>query len=388
MNYGITQAGFVRKPYSICLSEIQARMQDSEMFGNDVDLSDVQPHGVLSKLMAFSEDRMWQILEDLYYSLWISSAEGVSLDRAVRFGMIGRKKPFYATVDLAFTGEAGSFADKIQAETAQGLVFETHNVTIGEDGTVIVTAKCTVPGSAGIVAANTITRIKIPQSGFSTVTNPERSSGGRPREHDMELRTRYDELPQSTGSSVVAIMAALKNVEGVMSVSVAENFKLITDENGLPPVSIEAVVIGGDDYAIASVLAEKCAVNTYGNITVPVTDSQSILRQIRFSRAENVLVNVRFTVTRNPEWNDENIILIKRSAVQYIGGVDDTLTEYSGVGVSKPVKAWRISTLLDNISGVDNIQIEVSRDGINYSDVLTFLNRENPQTQMALIEVL
>lgn len=388
MNYGITSAGFVRKPYLTCLSEIQTRMQDSDMFGSEVDLSDVQPHGIFSKLMAFSEDRMWQELEAAYYSLWISSAEGVSLDRAVRFGFIERKDPYYATVTLEFEGDAGSSAETIQAETAQSIVFQAEDVTIGEDGTVSVTAKCTVSGSAGIVAANTITKIKTPKTGFTSVNNPERSENGRAEESDIELRERYDELPQATGSSVPAIKAALLDLDGVTSVIVAENTTLATDSNGLPPISIEAVIDGGDDDEIAEVLLAKAAIKTYGTTTVSIEDSQGITRQMSFSRASDISVYVRITVTQNDDWSSSNEVLLQRACVEHVGGVDDELTEHDGVGVAGTTYAWKIETLLDDISGMDDVTVELSTDQITYSRKLEFLNRQRPTTEITAIEVI
>lgn len=390
MSYGITEQGFIVKPYSEILSDMQEKAR--ELLGDDIDLSEYSPDGLRLALMAWAVSQQWDLAEDVYYAMWLSTAEGASLDRVVKLGFASRQPSAYATVPLEFAGEAGSEVPVgTQAETAQAVVFETLAAgVIGEGGTVLITALCTVAGVDGIVAEGMINSIKTPLNGVDSVTNPSASTGGRPIEEDPELRTRYSQMPFSTGSSTEAIYAALSNLAGVISVMVFENTSNATDENEIPPKCIEAVVHGGDDDEIAAALFDKKAggIDLYGSTEVMLVDSQGIERTIRFSRPENVDVYVIYDIVTSAEWDEDNSTLVKRRAIEYIGGVDDLLNEYEGVGISKTVFAWKLRAVQLGISGISDITVKIGiTPGPTASNNLPFLPRQRARTDSAKITV-
>jgi hypothetical protein len=81
-------------------------------------------------------------------------------------------------------------------------------------------------------------------------------------------------------------------------VSVLENFTDVTDVNGLPPHSIEAIVLGGADADIAQVIYETKAAGTrpHGTTFVNITDSSGNPQAIGFSRptSTNIRMDVAF----------------------------------------------------------------------------------------------
>ena len=52
MTYGITEQGFVRKPYTVILSEAQGKAR--VLFGSDIDLSETSPDGMWVMLMSWA----------------------------------------------------------------------------------------------------------------------------------------------------------------------------------------------------------------------------------------------------------------------------------------------------------------------------------------------
>jgi uncharacterized phage protein gp47/JayE len=393
MNYGITPQGFIRKPFNVILQELVQTAQSGEYFGNEIDLSPESPLGALVHLIAWAIDRQWQLAEDVYYSMWLSTAEGVHLDRVCKLGFVSRRPATYATVVLRFYGEPGAEVPaKTQAETAQNIVFETiSDAVITNVGYVDVLARCTVPGTIGIVQSGMINSIKTPLPGVDSVINLQASWGGKDIESDYELVERYQQLPAATGSSVQSIISALQSTVGVISATVFENTGNVTDSNGLPPKSVECIVQGGADQDVARTIFTKKAagIATHGSEEIQIVDDKGIDRLIKFSRPQNINVYVQYKIQTNQEWSDDNIIIIKRNAIKYIGGVDDNNTEYGGVGISNTVYIWKLIAVQQEIVGVNSISVKIGKTyPPSQSNNLTFLPRERAWTDINKIEVV
>lgn len=393
MNYGITPQGFIRKPFEVILEGIIQTAQSGEFFGSEIDLSPESPLGALVNLMAWAIDRQWQLAEDVYYSMWLSTAEGVHLDRVCKLGFVSRRPATYATAILRFIGEPGAeIPAKTQAETAQNVVFETlDDAIITSEGFVDVMARCTVLGTIGIVQSGMINSIKTPLPGVDSVINQQASWGGKDIESDHELVERYQQLPAATGSSIQSLIAALANTEGVVSVMVFENTGNVEDSNGLPPKSIECIVQGGTDENIARVIfAKKAAgIATHGSEEIQIVDDKGIERLIKFSRPQNVNVYVSYEIQVNSKWSDDSIIVMKRNAIKYIGGVDDNNIEHSGVGISNTIYIWKLIAVQQEIIGVDTITVKIGRTYPPSQSInLAFLPRERAWTDNNKIEVV
>lgn len=86
--YGVTPKGFVKKRLDVVLKEVQDDL--TEKFGFDVALN---PQSFLNVLVTNFSDRiaqLWEVAEQVYFSQYPSSAEGVNLDYAGQFAGITR----------------------------------------------------------------------------------------------------------------------------------------------------------------------------------------------------------------------------------------------------------------------------------------------------------
>ena len=167
----------------------------------------------------------------------------------------------------------------------------------------------TVPAEseeAGAVAAlaNSLTEIKTPVSGWTAVTNPVDAVVGQAEETDSELRLRMAQSQNiSSAATIEAIIARLLNVSGVTGATVIENPTDVIDGEGRPPHSFEAIVTGGTDPAVANEiwLAKGGGIETFGNLSEIVPDSQGFNHTISFSRATEIFCHLRITLTLNSE---------------------------------------------------------------------------------------
>lgn len=149
------------------------------------------------------------------------------------------------------------------------------------------------------VLAGTFTEIVTPVAGWESVTNLEPGVLGRNQETDIELRQRRGASTRLVGAgSVEAIQARLRqNVQDVRTAIVYENREPYT-VSGRPPHSFEAIVVGGDNTEIAAELwaAKPAGIETHGNESVLITDSNGDLQQIKFSRPVPVYIWVECNV--------------------------------------------------------------------------------------------
>ena len=93
----------------------------------------------------------------------------------------------------------------------------------------------------------------------------------------------------------------LQQVDDVNAVTIIENRSDEVDSDGRPPHSFESVVSGGVDQDVAELLWEvkPAGIETHGNITVTVEDSQGESQAIRFSRPVPQYIWVHLTITPN-----------------------------------------------------------------------------------------
>lgn len=152
--------------------------------------------------------------------------------------------------------------------------------------------------------ADTVTVIETPLSGLNSVNNDLDFTVGREIETDTEFRIRRSASLQVTGAGTVeAIRSRLLQVIGVTAAFVEENDTDIIDGDGRPPHSFESIVAGGDDQDIADLLwlIKPAGIQTTGTETIPVIDSQGGTHNILFSRATEIFLHVRITLTLTPE---------------------------------------------------------------------------------------
>lgn len=196
----------------------------------------------------------------------------------------------------------GSFFIKADDLVTPFAVLVTAELSIDKaavNATVVAEEFGDVQGLAG-----TATVIETPVAGWDSVTNEIDFTIGRNEETDSELRLRRLESLQVTGAATVeAIRSRLLQITGVTAAFVEENSTTVIDGEGRPPKSFEAVVAGGDDQDIADLiwLVKPAGIETHGTETVSVVDSQGISHDMKFSRATEIYLHVRVTLTLTPE---------------------------------------------------------------------------------------
>lgn len=271
--------------------------------------------------------------------------------------------------------EAGTWAGAVTVdedeETIQ-LSYETidfsadwSNLTLDElasggNFTCLTAGAITVP-------ADTLTIIVTSVTGWDSVNNPSTGTIGTETETDESLRIRRIASIGSGYATDDSIKSRIQDdVDGVIGVSVTSNRTDVVDSEGRPAHSFEAVVSGGDDTEIAEKIWEvqPAGVQSYGNVTVAITDSEGESQDISFSRANSWYIWVRVSRDFNSEeeYPDDGDTAIKEAIVAWA---------LENLDVGDDVIRQRLSIPIYTVSGIGDILIEL--DGTaSVSDTPTY----------------
>jgi uncharacterized phage protein gp47/JayE len=390
MEYGVTDKGFVVKPFEVVLREEQEDFRTA--FGNDIDLSDTSIEGVYVKNQALKRTQLWEQLGKLYAIGDVDDSFGIYLDRLVNFINVERLKANATRVYECLWAEEGTEipaghllrlasgqtfkitgAATVSRLTLLGFILAVKDAAAGhayqlQINTTIITytaadgddkeqiqdgiaaaIEAAFPGvfemlntgdglalhsKTGLEAfsmASSDSGLEFPLLGFyavytATQTGPvivsigalheivnkvngldsavNYASGitGRAMESDTELRMGLGTRQKQATANEVAIQNEILKVSGVEYARVYSNRDMI-EVNGRPPKSYEAVVVGGDEQAIAELIFEKgpAGVQAFGNIVKDVVDSEGFHWDIGFSRPINKYIWVNVEYSRNSE---------------------------------------------------------------------------------------
>lgn len=365
--WGLTEYGFLRPSFNDLLDAFEVKAK--ELFGSGVNLSVRSPLGIFLRIFAWFAGLVWQLAEDVYNSGFIDTAAGISLARLGAFIGIRPLAAQKALGTLKISGDPGATIYAgflVQARNNQRFV-TLEDVTVGEDGIAVVPIQAFNAGPEGNVPEGAIDTVVTPLASTIAVTNPEATVGGRYKETDQEFRERYAQsVDKPGGSNTDAIRAQLLETEGVITAVVWENETDETDGDGLPPHSIEAIVYGGMDSAVASAIHRRKAggIQTHGSRRVQVLDASGRLKTIYFSRPDAIPIYVRITglVTSEAYKGDETI---KEAIIGYIGSSESGMAA-SGLSIGETVYYNRLMCPVNNTAGVVDYTLELSVDGENW----------------------
>ncbi|MCH9712775.1 MAG: baseplate J/gp47 family protein [Proteobacteria bacterium] len=212
---------------------------------------------------------------------------------------------------------------------------------------------------AGNIAApaGSLTDVISPTVGVESSNNQDDADAGSDIETDAEARKRTTEsLNIGGGGYREAIIAILLDTAGVTSATLFENNDgLIPTPSGGGIGTVECFVVGGTDNDVAtSVLNSVSAgVQSFGNITVPLIDSQNQPVSVSFSRLSSVKIYVEVTRTIN---NDE-----AQGPVYPITGDDDIKTALAAIEFNPGQDVWETTlreAITSSVPGIVTLSIK------------------------------
>jgi len=359
----LDEKGFKRKRYADLIVEMETKAR--EAYGETVNTSERSPLGIILRIFAWFLSKPWEKAEDVYYSAYINTAQGIQQDRLGPYVGITRIPEQFSTGSVEITGTPGyTVAEGFSVRSRAGNYFSTTApVTLDESGHGVISVRAAVAGVRGNVATGMISEIVNPNPNVSAVTNPAATVGGREKETDTEFRERFQLSVSGGGAATLdSIRSALLRIPGVRAATVMENTSLVTDAEGRPGKSFQAYVLGGDADAVARCILETKAVGieSYGDVARTVNDLSGTPHVIKFSYAEEISISTQVNVTKNEQYPIKGDAQIRTAIIRYIGGQDADGSLYSGLGMGDDVIYTKLISAIYKVPGVEDVDVQVA----------------------------
>jgi uncharacterized phage protein gp47/JayE len=310
MTYGLTPDGFTPKTAAEILSALGTAQRASPALGSDWVDNAESPAGVLNGIIANELGAAWEAIGVVYASRRPDGASFAGLTALSSITGTVRKSATKGTVTVTLsvgagrTIPAGSVAAVDGQPTNRWVTLESAVNSTGSTASVDVTAEAEVAG-AYVANAGTITAIATPVTGWLGVTNASDAASGKAAELDVALRLRREREVYAQGlSTLPSVARAVRAVAGVAVATVVEN-ETDTDQRfsgGLPPHSIEVIVQGGSDSAVAAAIwaSKGDGIRTYGSTSATVVDETGATRVVYFTRPTAVNAYAEVAVEIDP----------------------------------------------------------------------------------------
>lgn len=358
MAFGLLTTGFAPKRASDIITDLESALRAA--FGISLVLGNTTLLGIFVRILAERYAELWALAQAVYSSQDPSAATGAALDALCKITGTTRGPATYSTAAGILTGSpavnvpvntlvgsASTPTTQFQTTTAAtlgavaawaGSTTYTLGARVNLGGNVyqVTTAGTTAASGgptgtgasiidgtvtwtylgAGTAAADVtfqgvttgplfgasrdLTVVTLsPVAGWTGAINLLDSSIGVNQQTDGALRQqRINELYTEGTATSDAIRASILGLAGVTACTIFLNNTDATDANGVPPHSLEALVVGGDDQTIANTLMANVAggIATYGTTTKTASDSQGNSYTIKFSRPQTVSIYIDVTV--------------------------------------------------------------------------------------------
>jgi len=352
MVYGVTNDGFVRKPFSVIRSEVEDYQRTNIDPG--LILSDRSLLGQVNVSIINQIAEVWELAQGVYASQYPDSSNGWNLDQVCALTGTRRSDDSKTTVTGRVTLQplknlpAGSVAHL----TSQP---NTRFVTLAEvpanpaGGTFDAVFEAEEAGAI-VVAVGQLSEIAEPVDGWTAVTNLVAGDTGTQSEEDDELRLkREDELEAQGSTNVDSIRATLRRVENVVDAVVTENDKDYV-VGGLEPHSIYCIVQGGSDSDIAQAIFDSKAagIKTNGSESEDVLDSKGYVHTMHWDYAVEKAIHTIIKVLVDS--------LVFDSVQGPIDIKDEIAAYYNSLGIGDDVIYDQVKCAAFKVTGIVNIQ--------------------------------
>jgi len=364
ITYGLTSVGFVPKTTDIVRLDENSLI--TSKLGSSFDTSDGGLVGIFAGILAGKYGELWDVTQAVGASQDPDQATGAALDALCLLTGTFRTAAKSSTTTLTLTGTpatvvasqsraaTSSTSQLFATSTSATITLLTSWVTTTAyiAGTRVTNAanayQCTIAGTSAsaptgtgsaivdgtvtwrylgvgtgaidVVATSVLTGaivgvsgdisvISTPVGGWSSVINVLDASPGNDVQTDASLRVaRIAQLSAAGVATPNAIRAAVLTISGVTACTVFVNNTDIVNVDSMPPHSVEVLVQGGADAAVASVLYAQIAAGVafQGTTSTTVTDSQGVSQTVKFSRPAVVPIYVDITVVKDPTFYPAN----------------------------------------------------------------------------------
>jgi uncharacterized phage protein gp47/JayE len=305
--YGMTPEGFVQKRLADILADMNSNISNIYDKGSDsYPFQNASDDGILQQIIGVFAEQLSYCWNAAYQaSIQFDPLKNTNSGQSgtVQLNAILRKSGDYTEVMMEVEGEPNTvvpIGTEFSDTSGLQVYASTDTVILNEENPVArVMCKCKTRGSNDPKEGE-INQLVTTLVGVNNVLNVETVTVGSDDETDSELRFRQQRSTSLTAYRVVeAIYASIFNVPGVRYCRVYQNSTTYPkDERGIPFKEFCAMVLGGDEMAIAEAIFLRVPLGQigYGEVTHNFTDRQGITYPISFSRPGEIPVYMKINI--------------------------------------------------------------------------------------------
>lgn len=376
----LTPQGYIAERLDAILMRMEAGLR--RIYGEDIDLSPDSPDGQAVGLFAQGLADINELGGAIYRAMDPDYAGGKWLEQRVAYSGLKRRGARYSrmpSVILQGTPHRTIPAGAVVSDPQRVRWQLISDVVLNDAGSGRGDFQSEERGSFANPIGVTL-KIETIVNGWDSATTFTAAEPGEAEELDPELRARgARSRARSAQNSAESIEAKISELPDVREVICLENWTDVTDENGVPRKSINVIVDGGDDGAIAQVIFDNKTSGTgmRGDVEHVVIDRKRRERKVMFDRPEIIdcTAYLELKRSRGQQAIDEE-------------GIKTALTKYR-YGIGEPVVVSRLYTPVNTVPGfsIETFTIGVI-NGIRLPNDLTLGPRQRARFLPENIEIV
>ncbi|BCG26042.1 hypothetical protein TUM18999_42330 [Pseudomonas tohonis] len=376
----LTNKGYVGERLDSILADLDQGFR--AIYGNDIDLAPDSPDGQMLGLIAQIRADLEELGEVTYRALDPDHASGAWLEQRVAYAGLTRRQARYSYLrGAALTGRAGTLipAGSVLRDINRGRWLLVADTTLGADGSARADLRSELLGAFNL-PVNSALAIETLVLGWDTATSLAAAEVGAEEETDPELRARfYRSRARPAQNSLDGLVAALLQLADVRQVVGLENTGSTPDADGVPGHSLNLIVDGGEEQAIAQAifLRKPAGTGLMGQQSRTVVDGQGVNRLIRFDRPAMVDCKAFVQLRRDAEFTAIDVASIKAQLSQL------------DFRIGQDVQLSRLYSPINTVQGFWVEQLKIGRrGGALAADNIVVGVRERARFAQADIEVV
>lgn len=382
----ITSTGIQVQDYNTLLANIQSNLNALYATdGDTINFNSETPDGQLTNIFAQIGSDTRELAVEVYNSFNPDNCSGVIQDQRYAFNYIFRKGGTFTIQNIDVTvnktvelqGLDASYNDINAASYT--VSNDAGNLWYLIDSTTLLAGTHSLPfrsQNLGLVqpTIGTITNQVTKVLGVTSVINSVAPTTlGEAQETDEQFRIRRNRSTATKGqNNLDALEGHLLDLDGVSDVRIWVNQSGTTDSTGTPPWTVWIIVEGGANSDIASLIYEySCGLPTRGEISIDVLSVSGQIFPTKFDRANPVPLYIRFDFKLTTDLSAVDFSAISQTLAQNLTYQLDESAETS------KITEIAAQAILANGGGGYALNVEISTDGINWTDYIPSASLQN-----------
>lgn len=332
------------------------------VYGNDILTDPDDPDGQMIGILAQMRADIEGVIEAIVQANDPDNATGTWLEQKVAFAGLSRRGASYSVIeDVMLKGTAGKTLPAGATVSGGSTQWVTQvDVTFGQDGMVMTDLRSSEAGQFSVDADTRLTILTV-VAGWNSATTTVAAIPGENEETDPELLGRfYKSRARASSNCVDGTLGDIARLRGVTDVVALENEMDKTNSDGVAAHTVNYIVEGGDNAAIAKAIYDNWpGTGLQGDVSADVKRFSGKTVAIPFDRPTAVDVTAAIKIGRRLNFTHIDEETVKNAITALVFHTGEWVFKSDLIGAANA------------IPGVFVREVLMARKGRTLNDVLS-----------------